>query len=228
MKSKVLKSYLYQKGDLIFQDKASAAVVNILDPQPKELICDMCAAPGIKTSYIAQKMRNQGKVIAGEFLNTRIRIMIQLLKHLNVINTYLLNIDSIAFPLRFQNMFDRILLDAPCTGSGTFLANPELKWRQNPKFLHQNILLQKKLFQSALNLLKPGGILVYSTCSLYLEEGEHIIMNFLNQLEPQDLPTWFSPSYKINGSRLPGAGRLFPSKQKTQGFFVGKFKKKAI
>ena len=228
MKSKVLKSHSYQKGYLIFQDKASAAVIKVLSPQPGELICDMCAAPGIKTSLIAQKMNNQGKIIAGEFLDTRIRIMKQLLNHLNVLNTYVLNIDSIDNPLRFQNMFDRILLDAPCTGSGTFLTNPELKWRQNPKFLHQNILLQKKLFQSALNLLKPGGILVYATCSLYPEEGEHIIMNFLNQLEAQNLPTWFSPSYKINGSRLPGAGRLFPSKQKTQGFFVGKFKKKAI
>lgn len=228
MKSEVLKSRIYQNGYLIFQDKASVAVVDVLDPQPKEFVCDMCAAPGIKASYIAQKMKNQGKVIAGEFLNTRIRIMNQLLTHLNVVNTHLLNIDSITFPIRFQNMFDRILLDAPCTGSGTFLTNPELKWRQNSKFLHQNTVLQKKLFQSALNLLKPEGILVYATCSLYPDEGEHIIMNFLNQVEAQSLPTWFSPSYKINGSRLPGAGRLFPSKQKTQGFFVGKFKKKAI
>ena len=228
MKSKVLKSLIYQKGNLIFQDKASAAVVDILDPQPKELVYDMCAAPGIKASYIAQKMNNQGKIIAGEFLNTRTRVMKQLLNHLNVLNTHILNIDSIAFPLRFQNMFDRVLLDAPCTGSGTFLTNPELKWRQNQKFLHQNTVLQKKLFQSALRLLRPGGILVYSTCSLYPEEGEYITMNFLNQLEAQNLPAWFSPSYKINGSRIPGVGRLFPSKQKTQGFLVGKFKKKVI
>ena len=228
MKSKVLKSHIYQKGYLIFQDKASAAVFHVLSPKPKELVCDMCAAPGIKTSFIAQKMNNQGKIIAGEFLNTRTRVMKQLLNHLNVLNTHILNIDSIAFPLRFQNMFDRVLLDAPCTGSGTFLTNPELKWRQNQKFLHQNTVLQKKLFQSALRLLKPGGILVYSTCSLYPEEGEYITMNFLNQLEAQNLPAWFSPSYKINGSRIPGVGRLFPSKQKTQGFLVGKFKKKVI
>ncbi|MHA2391030.1 MAG: RsmB/NOP family class I SAM-dependent RNA methyltransferase [Promethearchaeota archaeon] len=227
-KYEVLKSNLYQKGFLVFQDKASAVVTHLLSPQSRDIICDMCAAPGIKTSLIAQGMNNKGHLIAGEFLYNRIRIMSQLLNHLNVLNTHILNIDSIAFPLRFENIFDKILLDAPCTGSGTFLTNPELKWRQNQKFLHQNTVLQKKLFESALRLLKPEGILVYSTCSLYPEEGEHIIMNYLNQLEPQSLPAWFSPSYMINGSELPGTGRLFPSIHHTKGFFIGKFKKKGI
>lgn len=228
MKSEILKSHIYQRGFLIFQDKASAAVIDVLSPQPKEFVCDMCAAPGIKTSFIAQKMKNQGKIIAGEFLNTRIRIMKQLLDHLNVVNTHILNVDSIVIPLRLQNMFDRILLDAPCTGSGTFLKNPELKWRQNQKFLHQNTVLQKKLFESALKLLKPGGILVYSTCSLYPEEGEQLIINFQDYLEPQNLPKWFSPSYPVEGAVLPGTSRLFPSTHQTQGFFIGKFKKKGI
>ena len=117
-------------------------------------------------------------------------------------------------------------LDAPCTGSGTFLTNPELKWRQNQKFLNQNIVLQRKLFETALKLLKYEGIIVYSTCSLYPEEGEHIIMNFLKDLDPQMLPDWISPSYSINGSKLPGTGRLFPAIHHTKGFFIGKFKKK--
>jgi 16S rRNA (cytosine967-C5)-methyltransferase len=226
MKSNVLTSSIYQKGCLIFQDMGSAAVVDVLSPQINEFICDMCAAPGIKTSNIAQKMSNQGKIIAGEFLNKRMRSMKQLLSHLRVKNTHFLNIDSIALPLRFQNLFDRILLDAPCTGSGTLLTNPELKWRQNQKFLHQNTILQKKLLQTSIRMLKPGGTLVYSTCSLYPEEGEHIIMEFFNQLTPQELPAWFSSSYLINGSKLAGSGRLFPSIHKTQGFFIAKFKKK--
>ena len=120
------------------------------------------------------------------------------------------------------------MLDAPCTGNGTFLTNPELKWRQNDNFLHQNTVLQKKLLEKALKLLKPNGILVYSTCSLYPEEGEHLIMNFQDFLEPQTLPKWFSPSYNIEGTVLPGTGRLFPAIHHTQGFFIGKFKKKEI
>jgi len=226
MKNNVLKNRIYQKGYLISQDKASAAVIQILSPQPGEFICDMCAAPGMKTSLIAQNMENKGCIIAGEFLNKRTIIMKDLLNYLGVLNTHILNTDSIIFPLRFENIFDRILLDAPCTGNGTFLINPELKWRQNENFLHQNIVLQKKLFENALKMLKPNGILVYSTCSLYPEEGEYLIMKFQDYLEPQNLPKWLSPSYNIEGSALPGTGRLFPSIQNTQGFFISKFKKK--
>ena len=226
VKNNILKSSIYQEGHIIFQDKASASVIEVLSPQPGEFICDMCAAPGMKTSLIAQHMDNKGRIIAGEFLNQRTIIMKDLLHHLSVQNTHILTTDSIIFPLRSQNIFDRILLDAPCTGNGSFLSNPELKWRQNENFLHQNTVLQKKLFENALKLLKPNGIIVYSTCSLYPEEGEYIIMNFQDYLEPQNLPKWFSPSYNIEGSILPGVGRLFPSIQHTQGFFIAKFKKK--
>jgi 16S rRNA (cytosine967-C5)-methyltransferase len=228
MRSKIIRDYWYQKGYLMFQDKASAAVVQVLSPEQEEVICDMCAAPGSKTSLIAQNMKNEGHIITGDFIYSRIKAMKKLLKLLNVFNTHIINTDSIRFPVRSKNYFDRILLDAPCTGNGTFSANPELKWRQNPGFLHQCTLLQEKLFESALNLLKDDGILVYSTCSLYPEEGENIISKFIDRLEPLELPDWFSPSYTFNHSKLPGTGRLFPSIHHTQGFFIGKFKKKEI
>jgi len=225
-KNRVIKSSFYQDGNLIFQDKASAAVVQILSPRQEDKVCDMCAAPGIKTSLMAQYMNNKGFILAGEFLNKRTKIMKKLLNHLKILNVHIINTDSIIFPIRFQNYFDCVLLDAPCTGSGTFLANPELKWRQNEKFLHQNVVLQKKLFESALKLLKPNGILVYSTCSFYPEEGELQILDFKDQLEPLDLPKWFSPSYNIKDKLIKGTGRLYPSVHHTQGFFIGKFKKK--
>jgi 16S rRNA C967 or C1407 C5-methylase (RsmB/RsmF family) len=171
-------------------------------------------------------MNNQGHIIAGDFMSSRIKTMKKLLKNLNILNTFMINVDSIKFPIRFKNYFDRILLDAPCTGNGTFSANPELKWRQNFKFLHQCMLLQEKLFKSAIKLLKHNGILVYSTCSLYPEEGEFVISKFIDRLEPLELPQWFSPSYTLNDSIMPGTGRLFPSIHRTQGFFIGKFKKK--
>ncbi|MFW9828653.1 MAG: RsmB/NOP family class I SAM-dependent RNA methyltransferase [Candidatus Thorarchaeota archaeon] len=225
-KDRVVKNFYYQKGFLIFQDKASAAVAKILSPKPSDKILDMCAAPGTKTSLIAEDIKNKGHIIAAEFLSERIRTMNDLLKHLNVKNTHLINTDSIIFPLRYQNHFDLILLDAPCTGSGNLFNSPELKWRQTNKFLHQNLILQKKLIESALKLLKPKGILVYSTCSLYPEEGELQILDFFDMLEPQEMPKWFSTSYKINNRTIQGTGRLFPSTHQTQGFFIGKFKKK--
>jgi len=229
-KNILIKSEWYKSGALIFQDKASSAIIYVLSPQPNDFVCDMCSAPGIKSSLIAQYTNNSCKVIALEFLSGRIYEAKRLLNQLGVLNTYLINADSIDFPMRFEIKFDKILLDAPCTGSGTFQTNPELKWRQNEKFLHQNVELQKKLLESAINVLKPNGILVYSTCSLYPEEGEYQILNFLDKLEPLSLPNWFSSSYTIDDSRgpVPGTGRLFPSIHHTQGFFVGKFKKKDV
>ena len=225
-KKKILLNKSYKEGKLLFQDKASFAVAQLLEPQANELICDICAAPGIKTSIIAQLSQNSAKIIANDFSKPRVSVMKPLLRKLNVSNTNLLNSDGINLPIRFTNFFDKILLDAPCTGSGTFSTNPELKWRQNEGFLHQNLVLQEKLLKSAINLLKPSGILVYSTCSLYPEEGEYQVLKILNHVKPMELPKWFSPSYRIDNQHIPGTGRLFPVTHQTKGFFIAKFKKK--
>jgi len=227
-KSKILLSDWYRNGKLIFQDKASAVIIQLLSPQSGDFICDMCAAPGIKTSIIAQLTKNEAQVICNDFNNKRLKFTKFFLNFLKVSNIFLINSDGTNFPVNLETKFDRILIDAPCTGSGTFLSNPELKWRQNPTFLHQNMLFQEKLLESGLKYLKPNGILVYSTCSLYPEEGELQIIKFKEALEPLTIPKWFSPSYKINFVELKGTGRLFPAIHKTQGFFVGKFKKKEI
>ena len=225
-KKKILLNRSYKEGKLFMQDKASFAVTHLLEPHANELICDMCAAPGIKTSIIAQLSQNQAKIIANDFSKQRLSVTRQLLRKLNVLNTNLINSDGIKLPVRFTNFFDKILLDAPCTGSGTFSTNPELKWRQNEGFLHQNLVLQEKLLKNAINLLRPSGILVYSTCSLYPEEGELQVLKILNHFKPMELPKWFSPSYEIDHQHIPGTGRLFPAIHQTKGFFIAKFKKK--
>ncbi|MBY9008308.1 MAG: RsmB/NOP family class I SAM-dependent RNA methyltransferase [Candidatus Lokiarchaeota archaeon] len=222
-KSELVSSELYQNGEILIVDKGSVAVIDVLDPKPHDIIGDLCAAPGIKT-YLMTK--HATRIIASDFHVERANSMKKLLKHLNTPKIPIINADGIQFPVRDEYQFDKILLDAPCTGSGTFLHNPELKWRQSEKFLHQNTVLQKKLLKSALNLLKPEGILVYSTCSLYPEEGELQIKNIIDTLEPLELPEWFSPSYRIENQTFPGTGRLFPAIHGTQGFFIGKFKKK--
>ena len=227
-KSQFVTSTRYKSGDMIILDKGSAAIVNILSPMSGEKILDMCSAPGIKSSLISQYTETNAQVIAEEFLTERAQQMRIFIDKIANKNFYFLNTDSIQPPLRDDILFDKILLDAPCTGSGTFLSNPELKWRQNEGFLHQNIVLQKKLLDTALSRLKSDGILVYSTCSLYPEEGELQILEILDKVEPLRIPKWFSPSYEISGKTIPGTGRLFPSIQDTQGFFVGKFKKKRI
>ena len=226
---KILRSKFCKEGQLIPQGKASVSVVEVLSPEKNDFILDICAAPGMKTSLMAQDLENKKRNLVGnEFLPSRAFEMKELMHHLGYTNVALLNSDGISPPIRKSVKFDKILLDAPCTGSGTLRKNPDLKWRQNRAFLYQNVTLQRKLLQSSLDLLKPKGILVYSTCSLYPEENEMIIKDFKNLLEPMILPDWFSPSYSIDGERFPGTGRLFPSTHHTEGFFIGKFKKKAI
>ncbi|NVM27303.1 MAG: RsmB/NOP family class I SAM-dependent RNA methyltransferase [Candidatus Helarchaeota archaeon] len=225
-KLKILQNKWYKSGRLIIQDKASAAVVQVLNPKPDDLICDMCAAPGIKTSQVGQKMRNSGVILASDVHSFRMFQMKNLKKSFHLRNTHLINADSINLPVNPGHLFDRVLLDAPCTGSGTFLTNPELKWRQNNVFLTQMQVLQRKLLKTASSLLKPKGILVYSTCSLYPEEGEFQIFRFLKEFKPSELPNWLSASYLIDDAQIPGTGRLFPAKNNTQGFFIAKFQKK--
>lgn len=225
-KRDILLSRLFKESKLVIQDKASYAVAYLLEPHANELILDVCAAPGMKTSIIAQLSQNESKIIANDFSKARVYTMRNISNKLNVLNTNLINSDGIKFPIRNTNLFDKILLDAPCTGSGTFSTNPELKWRQNEGFLYQNVTLQEKLLKNAITLLKPSGILVYSTCSLYPEEGEHQVLKVFDQLKPMELPKWFSPSYKVDHQHLPGTGRLFPTIHHTKGFFIAKFKKK--
>ncbi len=225
-KSIFVNSRLHFTKRIILLDKGSATVASILEPKPNDIICDMCAAPGNKTILISHLTNDKADIIAGEFSRNRIPRTINLYKAMETKRIQLLNCDSILLPVRGEIKFDKILLDAPCTGSGTFATNPELKWRQNRGFLKQNIKIQEKLLESAIKMLKMGGTLVYSTCSLYAEEGEMQILKFLDYLEPLQLPEWFGKSYKIDDKEIAGTGRLFPAIHKTKGFFVGKFKKK--
>lgn len=224
-KYKVIKSNFYQQKVLIFQDKASIAPVIALSPKPNDLICDLCAAPGMKTSLISQQSRGKSRVIAGDFHKVRTQEMVRFLSDLELKNLHLVHWDGLNPPLQPER-FDKILLDAPCTGSGTFTNNPELKWRQNERFQQRFIRLQEQLLMSAFNLLKIGGILVYSTCSLYPEEGEYQIQKIRSdKVRHEEIPSWIPSSYDINGFSQKGTGRFLPAEHGTNGFFLAKLTK---
>jgi len=223
----ILTTEFYKNGQLLLLDKGSVFIVNLLVDGNRGQILDMCAAPGMKTLYLADHIKHRNRLIAADFNLKRIIEMKELLSFYTFSKISVLNTDSIDFPVREGSYFNKILLDAPCTGSGTFSSNPELKWRQTNSFLHQNVILQEKLLRSAVEMLEPEGTLIYSTCSLYAQEGELQIQKVLDELEPITLPNIFSLSYKLNGKRIPGTGRLFPAENNSKGFFVGHFKKKA-
>jgi 16S rRNA C967 or C1407 C5-methylase (RsmB/RsmF family) len=227
-KAKIITSRFYQENQITIQDKASIASVFLMDPQPNDKICDLCAAPGMKTSLIAQYSQNRANIVALDYDLARLKQIKPMMQKTSSENYHIIQGDGLNPPIRETKgiFFDKILLDAPCTGSGTFSSHPELKWRQNQKFLNQNLFLQRNLIEQAFNMLKPGGILLYSTCSMYPEEGELQINNVLDRFEIEKLPTWISPSYKINESTLSGTGRFFPTVHNTNGFFIAKLKKK--
>ncbi len=226
-KKNILSSNWYRDGKIIFQDKSSAGVADILSLDQSDFYWDTCAAPGLKSIVILKASEDNIKMIGGDFDINRLYQSRNLMIKYNVNNVNLCQMDSILPPFRFNNFFDKILIDAPCSGSGSFRNNPELKWKQSKYFLKTTTILQEKLLATAINYLKPDGILVYATCSLYPEEGELQLTRYVDYLVPMSLPDWFSKSYKTNGSYLRGTGRLFPAVHHSQGFFIGKFKKKA-
>jgi 16S rRNA (cytosine967-C5)-methyltransferase len=226
-KKYILSSKWYRDGKILFQDKSSAAVADILSLDQSDYFWDACIAPGVKSIAISKGSKDNFKMIGGDFDVTRLyQSKILMLKY-KVNNINLCQMDSILPPFRFKHFFDKILIDAPCSGSGTFRNNPELKWRQSRYFLKTTTTLQEKLLATTLKYLKPNGILVYVTCSLYPEEGELQLKKFVENLIPMTLPDWFSKSFKINGSYIRGTGRLFPAVHHSKGFFIVKFKKKA-
>ncbi len=227
-KAKIITSRFYQENRIVIQDKASIASVHLMDPQENDKICDLCAAPGMKTRLIAQHSQNRASIVALDYNLDRLKQIKPMMQKTASKNYHIIHGDGLNPPIRETEgiLFDKILLDAPCTGSGTFSSHPELKWRQNQKFLNQNVFLQRDLIEKAFSMLKTGGILLYSTCSLYPEEGELQINNVLDRFEMEKLPDWISPSYNITKSTLNGTGRFFPTVHNTNGFFIAKLKKK--
>ncbi len=205
---KVVRSPLYQKGDIALHDLASIQACSTLDPQPGERILDACAAPLMKTSLMQSLSRDQCDICAVDISQTRFAHS-RLLTNKQA-GVSLINADATDLPFRNQEMgglFDKVLLDAPCTSSGAIYYSPETKWLQTSEYLRIHAVLQQKLILECLKYLKPGGTLVYAVCSYYREEGEEIIACTSNQ------------------AKIICARRLFPHIDKCQGFFVAKLLK---
>lgn len=168
----------FQLGLFYVQDPSTLMAVSELDPQPGETVLDLCAAPGGKTTFIAQMMENKGKVIAHDIAADRLRLIQENCVRLGVscVQTSLGN----SF-LSDGTRFDRILVDAPCSNTGVMRRRVDLRWRIRPEELERLRSTQLDLLRRAAELLKPGGTLVYSTCSLEPEENAELIDQFLKE-----------------------------------------------
>ena len=178
-----LSSDTFRDGDVVIQDEASQLVASLVAPQAGQRILDLCAAPGIKAHQLAVAL-GEGTLVAGDLSARRLRTMKRLLSGRipASIRLHRVRLDA-SRELPFAGCFDRILVDVPCSGTGTLARNPEIKWRLKPQDLARFSELQRRILQNALPLLAAGGRLVYSTCSLEPEENEQVVERVLREAE---------------------------------------------
>jgi 16S rRNA (cytosine967-C5)-methyltransferase len=217
-----LFSELVDGGQLYVQDEASQMVAQALDAQAGERVLDLCAAPGSKATQIADELKNTGVLIASDFYAHRLRIVRETTERHGLSNVHCLTLNGLE-PLPFrENTFDRVLVDAPCSGTGTFRHNPEIRWRISADDIDDLASRQKRLLLNAAPLVKPGGRLVYSTCSVEPEENESVVQTFLeNNINFSLL------SLPLNeGQDSAGTWRTWPQRDDTDGFFVASLQRR--
>jgi 16S rRNA (cytosine967-C5)-methyltransferase len=167
-----------ENGDAYVQDPSTAIAVELLDPQPNESILDACAAPGGKTAYIAQLMKNSGTLVASDRDSARLNLLRENLDRLSVTNATIVRQDwrekSLSPELR-DHKFDRILVDAPCSNTGVMRRRVDVRWRLKPDDFVRMPNEQLEIVRAVLPLLKEGAVLVYSTCSVEPEENDRLI-----------------------------------------------------
>jgi 16S rRNA (cytosine967-C5)-methyltransferase len=169
----------WQSGEIIAQDEGAQVVGLVAAPQPGWRVLDCCAAPGGKTTHLAQIMNNQGEIVACDFPG-RIKLVRENAERLGITIIDLQEGDFREMSKRVT-LADFVLLDAPCTGTGTLRRRPDAKWRRTPQQLQELLALQRELLDAAARVVKPGGVLVYSTCSIEQEENELQIESFLQR-----------------------------------------------
>ena len=213
----VLESWAFKEGLFQVQDEGAQLLSLILSPQKGERILDVCAAPGGKTTHMAELMGNEGQIVALEVNPWRIKWMKENLERLgiNIVKIHRYNATK---PISFKG-FDRVLVDVPCSGLGVVRRNPDLKWRITEKEIYRLTEIQKRILRNSLETLKDGGILLYSTCTFTFEENEEVVKDTAGQkgVSLVDLREYaFLPGTFFNAE---GFFLSLPHEHGTDGFF---------
>ena len=220
----------YLLGYYYIQDLSSCMAVDALDIAPGQLVLDVAAAPGGKTTFMAQKMNNSGAIIALEPNDRRARSMSFNLARCGIYNTCIFKADGL-YAGKFEMKFDRVLLDAPCSCEGVIAKDPTRKLSHTPEDVDYCSRIQERLMEAAASYVKPEGILVYSTCSFAPEENEMVVDRLLRKFGNITLePVAYGSSgltrfgdLKFDG-QLKHAHRLYPHLHDTTGFFIARLR----
>jgi 16S rRNA (cytosine967-C5)-methyltransferase len=215
-------------GELTPQSRGSAAVVEVLDPLPEEHVLDLCGGPGIKTGHVAERMGNRGEVISVEQDGERAAEVAGQARRLGLRNVTVIEAD--ATELELGPGFDRVLVDAPCSDLGALASRPDARWRKSPRTIERLAETQDRILRSAARMLRPGGALVYATCTVSRRESEERVEALLAAAAAGEAP---SLTVEDLGARAPGLAsphdprflQLRPDRDCTTGFFISRLRR---
>ncbi|EXG85739.1 tRNA/rRNA cytosine-C5-methylase [Clostridium sp. ASBs410] len=224
----------HEAGLYYIQEPSAMAVVELLDPKPGEKILDLCAAPGGKTTHIAGRMQGIGFLLSNEIHPARARILSQNVERLGIRNAVVSSEDSGNLSLRFPGFFDRIVVDAPCSGEGMFRKDEAARLEWTPGHVIACADRQEEILSNAAVMLKPGGTIVYSTCTFSPEENEQVIERFLfthpdfSIADRGTRPGLYPgrPSWSKSGmAELEKTFRIWPDKSEGEGHYLAVLKR---
>ena len=224
----------YKDGLFSVQDESSMLVAEALHPEPGMQVLDCCAAPGGKTAHIAELMNDKGHVLANDVHPHKQKLIAEQAFRLKLGSIETRVSDALALAKQLKRAsFDRILLDAPCSGLGVIRRKPDLKWAKKPEEVEQIAALQSNLLDEVQSLLRPGGILVYSTCTTEPEENVRMAEAFLARHpdftwagEESASPAWLDICKKTEASQHASMIQILPHQYHSDGFFIARFMKR--
>ena len=205
---------LFKEGFFTIQDEGAGKIGIILNPKQEQIVLDACSAPGGKTTHLAELMENKGQIFAWDIHEHRVNLVKENAKRLGISIIEVDVRDACGYDSKYENKFDKILLDVPCMGLGVCKRKPDIKWQKTEEEIKEITKIQENILQICSKYLKKGGELVYSTCSILKEENEDIIENFL-EVEKSGTKRFFELICKTN---------ILPNSQ-TDGFFICKLRK---
>ncbi len=213
----------FKKGYFSIQDESTGMACNILDAKPGMKVLDLCAAPGGKTTFIADRMNNEGEIVALDKFESRLNIFNKNIERLGITNVRAIAKDALEFD---EKDFDRVLADVPCTGLGTLTKKPDIKWKKDLSDVRNLAKIQLELLEKAGDLVKVGGYVVYSTCTIEPEENIDVVKKFLEKNSNFEL---MNVKGEIKDSLIDenGCAQSFPNKHNMDGAFAAKLVRKS-